>query len=226
MLLLTIVLIVTVTVTVAVTYNHITELVEKNTSLTNENSSLSASYDDLSQEKEILDKEVELLQETVKKRDSELSSANEKLEHKESELKTLIEENKSLKVEVEELISSAFIEPEVEESSYVVLTEDENNVHNDGWQSMNVEATAYSTNQPSLSDYTFTEINLRENPNVVAVDPNVIPLGSTVIIEGLGEFIAGDTGADIIGNRIDIHMTSLDDCYAFGRRNITILFKS
>src|SRR5699024_8040377 len=53
-------------------------------------------------------------------------------------------------------------------------------------KTMVVEATAYSTNQPSLSDYTYTGINLRQNPNVIAVDPSVIPLGSTVYIPGYG----------------------------------------
>ncbi len=87
---------------------------------------------------------------------------------------------------------------------------------------MHVEATAYSTNQPSLSDYTFSGINLRVNPWVVAVDPNVIPLGSTIIVPGYGTYIAGDTGGDIKGNRIDVHITNLDAAWAFGRQSMTI----
>lgn len=90
-----------------------------------------------------------------------------------------------------------------------------------GYQ-MTVEATAYSTNQPSLSDYTYSGINLRQNPNVVAVDPSVIPLGSTVIIPGYGAFVAGDTGSAIIGNRIDIHITDLNAAWAFGRQGMTV----
>jgi 3D (Asp-Asp-Asp) domain-containing protein len=39
---------------------------------------------------------------------------------------------------------------------------------------------------------------------VVAVDPRVIPLGSTVWIDGLGTFLAADTGSAIYGNRIDV----------------------
>lgn len=38
----------------------------------------------------------------------------------------------------------------------------------------------------------------------VAVDPRVIPLGSTVVVEGLGQYVATDTGGDIKGNWIDI----------------------
>lgn len=50
-------------------------------------------------------------------------------------------------------------------------------------------------------------------PGVVAVDPAVIPLGSTVVIDG-AEYIAADTGGLIRGNRIDIavetHAEALD----------------
>lgn len=87
---------------------------------------------------------------------------------------------------------------------------------------INVEATAYSTNQADLSDYTYTGINLRVNPMVVAVDPNVIPLGSTIIVPGYGTYIAGDTGGAIKGNRIDVHITNLDAAWAFGRQQMTI----
>ena len=89
-------------------------------------------------------------------------------------------------------------------------------------QSVTVQATAYSTNQPELSDTTATGINLNSNPNVIAVDPNFIPLGSTITIPGYGTFIAGDTGSAIKGNRIDIHMTDLNRAMNFGRQTLTI----
>lgn len=87
---------------------------------------------------------------------------------------------------------------------------------------MSVEATAYSRNQPVLSNHTFTGIDLRENSRVIAVDPDVIPLGSTIYVPGYGEYIAGDTGGAIIGNRIDIHFESLDSAIQFGRQNIDV----
>jgi len=60
---------------------------------------------------------------------------------------------------------------------------------------------------------------------IVAVDPRVIPLGTRLNIEGLGEFIALDTGKDIKGNRIDIWMPTEEECIAFGRQqvNVTII---
>ena len=57
---------------------------------------------------------------------------------------------------------------------------------------------------------------------MIAVDPSVIPLGSTVYIPGYGEFVAGDTGSAINGNRIDIHMTDLQQALQFGRRSIEV----
>ncbi|WP_035055516.1 3D domain-containing protein [Carnobacterium pleistocenium] len=89
-------------------------------------------------------------------------------------------------------------------------------------QTVTVEATAYSTNQPELSDTTATGINLNQNPNVIAVDPSVIPLGSTVYVPGYGTFTAGDTGSAINGNRIDVHITDLTTATNFGRQTIDV----
>lgn len=118
--------------------------------------------------------------------------------------------------EPEVIEEEAVVEPEATET-----TETETPAAQSG-QTVTVEATAYSTNQPELSDTTATGINLNENPNVIAVDPSVIPLGSTVYVPGYGTFIAGDTGSAINGNRIDVHMTDLNQALAFGRQTIEV----
>ena len=93
---------------------------------------------------------------------------------------------------------------------------------NQGGYYLTVEATAYSYNEAGLSNYTADGTNLVSEPNVIAVDPNVIPLGSYVEIPGYGIFRAADTGGAIYGNRIDVHLVNLNDVYNFGRRTITI----
>lgn len=89
---------------------------------------------------------------------------------------------------------------------------------------MTVTATAYTAYCAGCSGTTATGIDLRSNPNqkVIAVDPNVIPLGSRVWVEGYGEAIAGDTGGAIKGNIIDLFMEHEKDALNWGRQTVTI----
>ena len=50
----------------------------------------------------------------------------------------------------------------------------------------------------------------------IATDPNVIPTGTEVLIDGQ-VFIAEDTGSAITGNRIDIFVASHDEAINRGR---------
>lgn len=61
----------------------------------------------------------------------------------------------------------------------------------------------------------------------IAVDPRVIPLGSTVYIEGYGYYIAEDTGGAIKGNRIDIFLMDYNKAIRLGRpyANVHVLGK-
>ena len=87
-----------------------------------------------------------------------------------------------------------------------------------------VEATAYTANCEGCSGTTATGVNLKENPDakVIAVDPNVIPLGSKVYVEGYGYATAEDTGGAIKGNRIDVFIPSQDQAVDFGRKTVTV----
>ncbi|NLY21270.1 MAG: DUF348 domain-containing protein [Tissierellia bacterium] len=89
-------------------------------------------------------------------------------------------------------------------------------------KSMVMHATAYSMNEAGLSHKTASGIDLRQNSRVIAVDPKVIPLGTRVYVEGYGEAIAGDTGGAIKGNKIDVHLNSVNECYQWGRKNVTV----
>lgn len=94
-----------------------------------------------------------------------------------------------------------------------------------GGQSMQMEATGYSYTQPGLTFFTATGIDLRQNSRVIAVDPNTIPLGSVVEVSGYGIAVAGDTGGDIKGNRIDLHYNTIEECRQFGRRMVSVTVK-
>ena len=87
--------------------------------------------------------------------------------------------------------------------------------------------STYSMTATAYTGGTYTAMGLRpvRDPNglsSVAVDPNVIPLGSKVYVEGYGYAIASDTGGAIKGNKIDLYMNSVQECFAFGRRTVTV----
>ena len=85
-----------------------------------------------------------------------------------------------------------------------------------------MHATAYSRNEAGLGNYTANGTDLRNNPRVIAVDPRVIPLGTKVYVEGYGEAVAADTGGAIKGNKIDVHMESVNSCNSWGRKNVKV----
>lgn len=93
-----------------------------------------------------------------------------------------------------------------------------------GGKEFYVSATAYTAHCNGCSGITSTGINLRTNPDakVIAVDPNVIPLGSKVWVEGYGYAVAGDTGGAIKGNKIDLHFPTKQAAYKFGRRQVKV----
>lgn len=91
-------------------------------------------------------------------------------------------------------------------------------------KTMSMRATAYTAECDGCSGITYTGLNLLEDRNkkVVAVDPTVIPLGTMVYVEGYGEAIAGDIGSAIKGNRIDIHLPTKTEAYAWGVRQVEV----
>lgn len=60
-----------------------------------------------------------------------------------------------------------------------------------------------------------TATGLPAGPGIVAVDPDVIPTGSTVVIDGQA-YLAADTG--VTGNHVDICVTDHRAAEAFGAR--------
>lgn len=61
----------------------------------------------------------------------------------------------------------------------------------------------------------------------IAVDPRVIPFGTKVYIEGLGERIAEDSGAKIKGRQLDVFLPTVERCRHFGvqTRDVEVMIK-
>ncbi|MBS4173094.1 3D domain-containing protein [Bacillus sp. FJAT-49736] len=87
-----------------------------------------------------------------------------------------------------------------------------------------MKATAYTANCAKCSGITATGINIKKHPEkkVISVDPNIIPLGSKVYVEGYGYAVAADTGGAIKGHKIDIFIPSLSKAKQWGVRNVKV----
>lgn len=85
-------------------------------------------------------------------------------------------------------------------------------------------ATAYTANCTGCSGITATGVDLKANPNqkVISVDPDVIPLGSTVWVEGYGYATAEDIGSSIDGKAIDVFIPDYQEAIQWGRRSVTV----
>ena len=103
---------------------------------------------------------------------------------------------------------------------------------------LEVKATAYclckkccgkSEDHP---EYGVTRSGLKIVPGtgmkVIAVDPKIIPLGSTVYVEGVNEIgdygyaVAADTGSAIKNYKIDLYMDSHNDTLNWGIKNMKV----
>lgn len=95
---------------------------------------------------------------------------------------------------------------------------------------LNTTLTAYTagfestgkTESNSMYGITYSGIKAKEG-RTIAVDPAVIPLGSTVFIDGIGIRKAEDIGSAIRGSRIDVFMNDLNEAQEFGvKKNIKV----
>ena len=67
----------------------------------------------------------------------------------------------------------------------------------------------------------LTATGIPVTPGVVAVDPEVIPLGSTVIIDGQA-YLAADTGEAVRGNHVDIAVDTHQEALELGTRTAEV----
>lgn len=85
---------------------------------------------------------------------------------------------------------------------------------------LRVSATAYSSQDPGNTPHTAMGTLVRHG--VIAVDPDIIPMGTRVFIPGYGEAVAEDIGGAIKGNRIDVAFDTRKEALSFGRRNLEV----
>lgn len=89
-------------------------------------------------------------------------------------------------------------------------------------------ATAYSTAAYENGGYTTSAMGNSLHYGIVAIDPSIVPLGSTVYVTSTdgswtyGIASAEDTGGAIKGNRIDLCYESVGSANAFGRRSCIV----
>lgn len=120
---------------------------------------------------------------------------------------------------VEEAVTAAPVQAETPEATQVEENQPVAEATPQG-QTLTVETTAYdgvSLGGMTASGYQISSTSDR----VIAVDPSVIPLGSTVYVPGYGTAIAADTGGAIQGNIIDLNMSTAE-AIQWGRRTVTI----
>lgn len=98
-------------------------------------------------------------------------------------------------------------------------------------ETMTMEATYYTAlcdtgcTGTTATGVDVSSSNMHEGKRVIAVDPDVIPLNSTVEVTSGGETftaIAADTGGDVNGNRIDILVGSVDEANEKGRHSVGV----
>lgn len=56
----------------------------------------------------------------------------------------------------------------------------------------------------------------------VAVDKNIIPLGTMIYVEGYGIMVAEDTGGDIKGKRLDVFVDTKEEAVKLGRKKAKV----
>ncbi|WP_010681077.1 3D domain-containing protein [Acetivibrio cellulolyticus] len=99
---------------------------------------------------------------------------------------------------------------------------------------LEMSATAYTASyrdtkkHPGDAGFGITYTGLRVKRGIVAVDPKVIPLGTRLYIEGIGNTpdygyaVAADIGSAIKGNKIDLYMDGQKVVDNWGRKKVKV----
>lgn len=99
----------------------------------------------------------------------------------------------------------------------------------ESWEKYTFVATGYAPhdNKGGIcndGDPTSTATGTYPRHGTIAVNPEIIPYGSSIYVEGYGFGIAEDTGSIIRKNThlIDLYFDTYEEAIAWGRRTVTI----
>lgn len=161
--------------------------------------------------------------EALENSDLEIQELNELNEKLESDNKKLNKEVDDLKVFVKEVQSELDKTKERLKNVPKQTSRGRGVAAQTEW--MTFTATAYTKDCYKCSGITAggTNLhNLNHTPNLIAADPNVLPLGTMVEIKGIGVYKVDDTGGRIINRKIDILHPSKTEAFEFGRQQVQL----
>lgn len=166
---------------------------------------------------------------------TEENSFNIESEEKELIVESIAEVKETKQPEIKEE-SKEENKVETKYKSYKELAE--NNPPAEYSKKIEATATAYCLckkccgKSPSHPMYGYTASGIKITPGtgtkVIAVDSNVIPLGTKVYVEGLngawdyGYAIAADTGSAIKNLKIDLYMDTHEECFSWGVKKVNV----
>lgn len=177
--------------------SRVSKLTSEKESIKEKLSEVERNYEGVKKDKDSLDKSLNSLKEDIEKIDQEKKELQQKLKREE-------EKNKIKKT---------------------TTSRSKGIAKNTGGSYRDFQATAYCgcrrcngkwTGSPTASGTKMVA------GRTIAVDPRIIPLGSKVQVEGMGTYIAEDTGSAIKGNIIDIFFNNHSEALKFGRRKIKL----
>ncbi|UUV46056.1 3D domain family protein [Bacillus phage vB_BanS-Thrax1] len=168
----------------------------------------------------------------INEQSKQIEEQNKNAENYQNKIKELEKELNFKKQKKGSDVKKEEQKPQVQQAVAQAPKKQEEKKQESNGRTITVEATAY-TNHPSENGtyggkvVTRTGLDISNTityngMGIIAVDPSVIPLNSIVKIEGLGTYIALDTGSAIQGNRIDILMADSTQTYNWGRRNVQV----
>lgn len=159
---------------------------------------------------------------------SERNAALDRVETLQEENTELMEHNKALQESIDKLKKEA---AEKAAKTEAVTAEEENleakSAEAAGWASAGTfKVTHYCNCERCQGEYIGTTAagTVPKAGRTIAVDPDRIPLGSIVKIDGQ-EYVAEDTGGAIKGNRVDIFVADHSEAMAKGIKEEVIYLK-